>query len=77
MSRKTKQNVLPPRPDRRIVANGAGISTWNEYLRDLEKWADAAEKRIKELEQNLFKKRHELIGTRLLSNGKVRRRGNE
>lgn len=50
---KPKRTVLPKRPDRRRIENGAGISTWNEYLRDLEKWADAAEKRIKELEQNL------------------------
>lgn len=47
-----KSSILPPRP-RRWFGNAAGISTWNEYLRDLEKWAELAEKRIAELESNL------------------------
>lgn len=45
-----KDNKLPPRPER---PRNCGVSEVLGYLRELEKWAVLAEKRIKELENNL------------------------
>ena len=41
---------LPPRPER---PRNCGVSEVLGYLRELEKWAVLAEKRIRELESNL------------------------
>ena len=45
-----KNNKLPPRPERPLRC---GVSDMLDHRRALEKWAELAEKRIVELENNL------------------------